>query len=54
MDGPALMGLPTAFLTDAPNVRLGAWVGTVPGYREIVRGDGHLEEVSRTLRRWAT
>jgi hypothetical protein len=53
MDGPALMGLPTAYLTEAPNVRLGAWVGAVPGYCEIVRGDSHLEQVSRTLRRWA-
>lgn len=53
MDGPALMGLPTMYLTDAPNVRLGAWVGVVPGYLEIVRGDGHLDTVSRTLRRWA-
>jgi hypothetical protein len=53
MDGPALMGLPTAYLTDAPNVRLGAWVGAVPGYQEIVRGDAHLEQIGRTLRRWA-
>jgi hypothetical protein len=53
MDGPALMGLPTMYLTDAPNVRLGSWVGTVPDYREIVRDDSHLELVSRTLRRWA-
>ncbi|HLK91101.1 MAG TPA: hypothetical protein VKZ18_14480 [Polyangia bacterium] len=53
MDGPALMGLPTVYLTDAPNVRLGAWVGAVPGYCELVRGDGCLAQVSRTLRRWA-
>jgi hypothetical protein len=53
MDGPALLGLPTVYLTDAPNVRLGTWVGTVPDYLEIVRGDAHLEQVSRTLRRWA-
>jgi hypothetical protein len=53
MDGPALMGLPTMYLTDAPNVRLGMWVGAVPGYREVVRGDGYLERVSDTLRRWA-
>jgi len=54
MDGPALMGLPTLYLTDAPNVRLGAWVGAVPGYRELVRGDAYLDEVARTLRRWAS
>jgi len=53
MDGPALMGVPTIYVTEAPNVRLGAWVGAVPNYREIVRGDAHLEQVSRTLRRWA-
>jgi hypothetical protein len=53
MDGPALMGLATMYLTDAPNLRLGTWVGTVPGYREIVRGDGYLERVSDQLRRWA-
>jgi hypothetical protein len=53
MDGPALMGLPTMYLTDAPNVRLGTWVGTVPDYQEVVRGDGYLERVSDSLRRWA-
>jgi hypothetical protein len=53
MDGPALMGLPTMYLTDAPNVRLGTWVGTVPGYQEVVRGDGHLERVSNRLRQWS-
>jgi hypothetical protein len=53
MDGPALMGLPTVFLTEAPNLRLGAWVGAVPGYREIVRGGSHLEQVDGTLRQWA-
>jgi hypothetical protein len=53
MDGPALMGLPTMYLTDAPNVRLGTWVGTVPGYEEIVRGDEYLERVSDRLRRWS-
>jgi len=53
MDGPALMGLQTMYLTDAPNVRLGTWVGTVPGYREVVRGDGYLERVGHRLRRWA-
>jgi hypothetical protein len=53
MDGPALMGLPTVYLTEAPNVRLGTWVGAVPGYREIVRGDSYLEEVNRALRGWA-
>jgi hypothetical protein len=53
MDGPALMGLETIYLTDAPNPRLGTWVGTVPGYHETVRGDGCLDAVSDRLRRWA-
>ncbi len=53
MDGPALMGLSTMYLTDAPNVRVGTWVGTVPGYREIVRGDGYIERLSDQLRQWA-
>jgi len=53
MDGPALLGLPTMYLTDAPNVRLGTWVGAVPGYQEIVRDAGHLERVSDQLKRWA-
>ena len=56
MDGPALMGLPTTYLTDAPNVRMRAWVGTVPGYQEIVRRspvDGYTEEIDATLTRWA-
>jgi hypothetical protein len=52
MDGPALLGLPTVYLTEAPNVRLGTWVGAVPGYREIVRGDSYLEQVSHALRGW--
>ena len=53
MDGPALLGLPTMYLTDAPNPRLGTWVGAVPGYQEVARGDGYLERVSEGLRRWA-
>ena len=52
MDGPALMGLPTMYLTEAPNVRLGTWVGTVPGYQEVVREGGYLDRVSDGLRRW--
>lgn len=53
MDGPALMGLPTMYLTEEPNVRLGTWVGAIPGYEEVVRDDGYLERVSRTMKRWA-
>jgi hypothetical protein len=53
MDGPALLGLPTMYLTDAPNPRLGTWVGTVPDYLEIVRRDGYLDRISDRLLRWA-
>jgi hypothetical protein len=53
MDGHALMDLPTMYLTDAPNVRLGTWVGTVPDYQEALRSDGYLDRVSDQLRRWA-
>ncbi len=53
MDGPALMGIPTLYLSDAPNVRMRAWVGAVPGYRELVRKEGYLERASDTLRQWA-
>ena len=52
MDGPALMGMPTAYLTDAPNPRMGAWVGAVPGYREIMRDGGYRDRVSAALREW--
>jgi hypothetical protein len=38
-DGPALVGLPTMYLTDAQNPRLGTWVGTVPGYQEVLPGE---------------
>jgi hypothetical protein len=54
MDGPALMGMPTMYLTHTPNVRLGAWVGAVPGYREIVRESGYLDRVSGGLTEWVT
>jgi hypothetical protein len=40
------------YLTDAPNVRMRAWVGAVPGYREIVRESGYLERVSGGLTEW--
>jgi hypothetical protein len=53
MDGPALLGLPTMYLTAAPNGRLGTWVGAIPGYEEIVRGDGYLERIRDRLRQWA-
>jgi hypothetical protein len=52
MDGPALMGMPTAYLTEAPNPRMGAWVGAVPGYREIVRDGSYQDRVSAALREW--
>ena len=53
MDGPALMGLPTMYLTQEPNVRMSRWVGAVPGYEEVVRADRYLERISQTFSRWA-
>jgi len=52
MDGPALMGLPTMYLTQQPNPRMGRWVGAVPGYQEILRDGTHLARISRTLEQW--
>lgn len=54
MDGPALMGLPTLYLTDQPNVRMREWVDAVPGYTEVVRQDGYLDRISRVLESWAS
>jgi hypothetical protein len=53
MDGPALLGLPTLYLTQAANVRMREWVGAIPGYQEIVRDDGYLARIGDALRRWA-
>lgn len=52
MDGPALMGLPTLYLTQERNVRLGKWVGAVPGYQEVVREAGYFEIIRTTLHQW--
>lgn len=52
MDGPALMGLPTLYLTQQRNVRLGKWVGAVPGYQEVVREPGYFEIIRTTLHQW--
>jgi len=52
MDGPALMGLPTLYLTQERNVRLGKWVGAVPGYQEVVREPGYFEIIRTTLQQW--
>lgn len=52
MDGPALMGLPTLYLTQERNVRLGKWVGAVPGYQEVVRVPGYFEIIRTTLHQW--
>jgi hypothetical protein len=52
MDGPALMGLPTLYLTQERNVRLGKWVGAVPGYQEVVREPGYFEIIRTTLHQW--
>jgi hypothetical protein len=54
MDGPALTGMPTMYLTETSNVRMGAWVGAVPAYREIVREPGYLDRVSAAVNEWVT
>ena len=52
MDGPALLGLPTCYLTDEANVRMGKWVGAVPGYEEVVRKPGYIEVLRSRLHEW--
>lgn len=52
MDGPALMGLNTIYITQEPNVRLGKWVGLVPGYVEIVREGNYLSRIQKILEEW--
>ena len=52
MDGPALLGLPTIYLTGAPNPRMSRWVGVVPGYREVVRRAGYLDAIEAILKEW--
>jgi hypothetical protein len=52
MDGPALLGLPTVYITEEPNVRLGRWVGAIPGYTELVRSTGYREAFGAELTRW--
>lgn len=52
MDGPALMGLPTLYLTHQPNPRMGRWVGAVPGYEEVVRDGSHMDRIRGTLCEW--
>ena len=53
MDGPALLGLPTMYLTQESNVRIREWVGAIPGYEEVVRDEAYLDRIGATLRRWA-
>lgn len=53
MDGPALLGLPTLYITDQPNVRLGRWVSAVPGYEEVIRDGTHVERIRTRLMEWA-
>lgn len=54
MDGPALMGLPSAYLTSETNPRMRAWVGAVPGYRGIVRDEAYGPRICATLTEWAS
>ena len=52
MDGPALTGLPTLYITQTCNVRMHKWVGVIPGYREVVRKEGYIEVIEDALRTW--
>lgn len=54
MDGPALLGMPTIYLTEESNVRMREWTSAVPGYCEVVRDSDYLERVSRMLQAWAS
>jgi hypothetical protein len=53
MDEPALMGLPTMYLTDEVNPRLGRWVGAIPGGEEVIRSEGLLDRIGATFADWA-
>jgi len=53
MDGPALLGLPTMYLTQTSNVRMRRWVGVIPGYQEVVQDQHYLDTIRQTLRAWA-
>ena len=52
MDGPALTGLSTLYLTQTSNVRMRKWVGVIPGYREVVRKEGYLDVIEDALGEW--
>jgi len=52
MDGPALLGVPTLYLTAETNVRMRAWVGAIPSYQEVVRDGHHLARVGAAFARW--
>jgi hypothetical protein len=53
MDGPALLGLPTIYLTGAPNPRMASWAAAVPGYREVVREGAWQRAASEVMQAWA-
>lgn len=53
MDGPALLGLRTAYITAQPNPRMRQWVDAVPGYEELLRDERFLSRVRELFARWA-
>jgi hypothetical protein len=52
MDGPALMGLPTVYISEETYPRFRRWVGAVPGYQEMVRAGDYMTRIRQTLERW--
>lgn len=57
MDGPALLGLATAYVTAQANPRMRQWVGAVPGYEEVLRPEDEaaFERSARAVfARWAS
>jgi len=52
MDGPALMGLATAYITAQPNPRMQRWVGAVAGYEEVLRDERFEQRVRELFARW--
>ena len=51
-DGPALLGLPTVYISEETYPRFRLWEGAVPGYQEVVRDGDYMTRIRRTFERW--